>query len=306
MDIDTNYGRLYNCRNIAYHKNGHVAECICQNKSLIRLNNLTLLPYYTENERRKLSPSIKFYPDGTLKSVYLEKQVSINTPLGLTAAELITFYPDGGLCRVFPLNGKISAYWSEDREINLLGKMTFPLSVGTFTTRPMCFHFYKNGHLKSLTLQSTERITINTPVGHLKIKCGFSLYKDGQLCSAEPASAQKLLTPIGHLTCCDPNSIGLSADSGSLIFTESGALQQLKTIDIINIIDSGNCRHSFVPDRIPNPLNENALLTLPLTVNFSINTITIEKNTAEKFTFPLHSCQFIINNMQNDPTIKNI
>ncbi len=294
MNIKTKYGTLYDCYNIDYYNHKILSECICQKKSPLIINNMHFLPYYTDNERRKLSSSVRFYPTGNIKSIYLENRTLINTPCGTFSAELITFYPDGKLCRVFPLNGKVSEYWSEENEKKLIECMSFSLSVGKFIARPMCLHFYENGNLKSLTLQSNEFIAINTPVGKLKIKCGFSLYESGELRSAEPSSPQKILTPIGILSAFDPESVNLSADKCSLTFTENGDIASLKTIDSISITSNEGNLYTIDPIKKPHPLNENAMLTLPLTIAFFPKNITITRSSTEKFSFQLDMCHFTI------------
>ena len=294
MNIKTKYGTLYDCYNVDYYNNKMVSECICQKNSPLRINNMNFLPYYTDNDRRKLSSSVRFYPNGNIKAIYLENRILINTPCGTFSAELITFYPDGKLCRVFPLNGKVSEYWSEENEKKLIDSMPFSFSVGKFLARPMCLHFYESGNLKSLTLQSTEFITINTPIGNLKVKCGFSLYESGRLCSAEPSSPQKILTPIGMLSVFDPESVNLSADRCSLVFTENGDILSLKTINSISITSNEGNVFIIGPIKKPHPLNENAMLTLPLTIDFSKKNITIIRSAAEKFSFQPDMCHFSI------------
>lgn len=294
MDITTKYGTLYDCYNIANHKNGQIAECICQKESPLNINGTILYPYYGENERRKLSPSIKFYDDGSVKSIYLEKQTMIDSPWGSLPAELITFYQNGSLCRLFPLNGKISGYWTETSEIKLLAKMPFTFFGGEFTARPMCFHFYESGSLKSLTLQSSERVSLNTPVGKLKIKCGFSLYEDGSICSTEPAAAQYVSTPIGMVHAFSPDSVDVSADSGSLTFTKEGAVSSLETISSIRAVDKQGHDLKIVPLKTMHPLNEKAVLIHPLKLEFTGEKVTITHSGQEKYSLPLAATSFTI------------
>lgn len=294
MDIITKYGTLYDCYNIGRHKNGQVAECICQKKSPLSVNGTIYFPYYRENERRKLSPSVKLYSDGSIKALYLEEQVAIKSPLGNFPAELITFYPDGSLSRIFPLNGRISGYWSEDSEIKLIEKMPFSFFGSEFSARPMCFHFYEGGKLKSLTLQSNERILLNTPAGRLKIKCGFSLYEDGSLRSTEPAAAQKISTAIGEITVFDPDSVNVSADDGSLIFTETGRIASLKTTSAIAVTDTHGHSFEITPIKTVHPLNENALLILPLLLKFTDGCITIIRSGLEQHSYPVDQTHFTI------------
>ncbi|MDR3209611.1 MAG: hypothetical protein LBT36_03175, partial [Oscillospiraceae bacterium] len=75
-----------------------------------------LIPYYTETARRKLKYSVEFYKSGAVKAVALEDRQELQTPIGEFPAELVTFFETGELKRFFPLDGKISGFWSEEEE----------------------------------------------------------------------------------------------------------------------------------------------------------------------------------------------
>ncbi|WP_196593999.1 hypothetical protein [Pectinatus sottacetonis] len=300
MDITTKYGILNNCYNISYHSNNHVADCICQKESPLTIDDTIYYPYFTENERRKLSPSVKFYPDGSIKSLYLEKRLLISTKIGEFPAELITFYPDGTLQRIFPLNGKISAYWTEENEAALLPKINFSFSCGNISIRPMCLHFYKNDTLKSLTFQPAETAEVTTSAGNLKVKCGLSFYDSEKLRSTEPAFPQKVSTPIGRITAFDPDSVDLSADTNSFCFKEDGSIAVLKTTDSITVTDNNDTQTIITPVRQSHPLNENATLTIPLTLNFEAHELTIIKSPSEKYCFNLNDYKSIVASQNSD------
>lgn len=293
MDITTQYGTLHNCYNVDYHNNGQLAACICREKSPIYMDKFSILPYFSENSRRKASPSIKFYDNGNLKAVYLEKRTTISTPWGKISTEMLTFYPNGNICRVFPLNGQISAYWSEKNEAALIDKSSFSFACGNFSARPMCFHFYETGELKSLTLQPAEQIELATSVGKIKIKCGLSFYKNGQLASIEPALPQKINTPIGSIKTFNPNSVDVSADKNSLCFSETGLLSSCKTTTSI-IAVKDNKETVITPDTKRHPLSDTAVLTIPLTIKFAKEHITIIKNEQKIFQLNSNNYRFII------------
>ena len=76
-----------------------------------------LIPQYTDDDLRKreILP-VEYHPSGALKAVPLETQTIIATPAGDIPAELISFHENGTISRIFPLNGKLSGYWSQEDE----------------------------------------------------------------------------------------------------------------------------------------------------------------------------------------------
>ena len=74
-----------------------------------------------------------FHESGRLKCLPLETQTIVATPAGDIPAEMLTFHPDGSLSRIFPLNGKLSGYWSQDDEAKLAAPLTMLTPVGVLT-----------------------------------------------------------------------------------------------------------------------------------------------------------------------------
>jgi hypothetical protein len=56
--------------------------------------------------------------------------------------------------------------------------LDFDLPVGKFSAKTISLHFYRSGALKSLTLWPGQRITIETPVGPVRTRTGFSLHEN--------------------------------------------------------------------------------------------------------------------------------
>ena len=153
-------------------------------------------------------------------------------------AELVTFYDTGELKRIFPLDGKVSGFWSEEDERGFNVPLNFEFDFASFSALISGLCFYKNGCIRSVTLFPNEIIRIgHEPNGTIDVRHGFSLHESGRLQSLEPASPVKLRTPIGTLTAFDPNAVGINADMNSLCFDEQGR--------IISLITAGDRIHTY-------------------------------------------------------------
>ena len=96
------------------HANGQVSECTLNQPNVIHTCCGDLVPRFSRPDARsKELKSLSFYESGALRSISLDQQVDVRTPIGLFPAELVTFYEDGRLDSVFPLNGQLGFGWSE-------------------------------------------------------------------------------------------------------------------------------------------------------------------------------------------------
>ncbi len=214
---------IYNdISDITYYKNGAVNGLRLNEKNMILTHAGQLIPYFgAESPRRKYKASITFHQNGALKSVSLDSQQDVLTPIGEMPAELVTFYDTGELKRIFPLDGKVSGFWSEEDERGLNVPLNFEFDFASFSALISGLCFYKNVCIRSVTLFPNEIIRIgHEPNGTIDVRHGFSLHESGRLQSLEPASPVKLRTPIGTLTAFDPNAVGINADMNSLCFDE--------------------------------------------------------------------------------------
>lgn len=190
----------------------------------------TLMPRSSAPEaRRRDTPALSFFGDGHLKAIDLDHQYPIETPLGLILAERLSFYPDGSLHRLFPLNGKISGYWSEQDEAALLNPSEFHLFGKTYSAKLISLCLYPEGTLKSATLWPGETLTLPTPFGAVRVRFGFALYPDGRLRSLEPFTPTVVPTPAGKLLAYDADANAINGDVNSLHFTPKGQISQLST-----------------------------------------------------------------------------
>ncbi|MVB11212.1 hypothetical protein CAFE_19200 [Caprobacter fermentans] len=294
MEIDTRYGRLAGCFDEEFYSGGTLKSCSFECENHVETGCGTLIPRFgPENARRKYGKAVGFYPDGAIKRVVLEKQAGVISPIGEFPAELVTFYENGSVCRVFPLNGKISGFWSEADEEKLAVPLHFSFDFGEFSAKMISIHFYPGGSIQSITLFPCERITLQTPLGKVKIRGGFSLYEDGRLQSMEPAEPTPVTTPIGVLHAFDSNPVVVTADRNSLCLEPGGSVARLSTVTDEIIVQLPDARlERVLPLKKTNPLDDETTVTLPVQVEFQDGGVRL---TCEKVhRYSLAECAFTI------------
>lgn len=269
-------------------------DCILKEQNILRTKFGELVPQYSADDvRRKYVKSVSLYESGKLKSVSLENQTGIETPMGEFPAELVTFYESGEIKRVFPLNGKLSGYWSELEEQELAMPFRFEFDFGSFASRVIALHFYQSGALRSLSLWPGETVTLRTPAGKIPVRAGFSLYENGALQSVEPAAPVPIPTGIGTVTAFDPNVTGIHADSNSLEFDENGRLRSLVTADVkIIACPKDDAMQVIKPVMKSHPLEDDVLIPEPLRIDFYETHVAVICDC--KYLFPLESTTFTI------------
>lgn len=270
MKLETRYGQLTGCCDAEFYNNGTLKSCNFESENHLKTDCGILIPCFgPENVRRKHKKAVEFYPNGVIKRIALEKQTQILSPIGEFPAELVTFYKDGAVCRVFPLNGKISGFWSEEDEEKLAVPLHFSFPFADFSAKIISVHFYASGNIHSITLFPSERITLQTHLGNIKIRGGFSLYEDGSLQSMEPAEPTPIATPIGVLHAFDSSAAVVSADRNSLYLAPDGSVARLSTATdkIIIQLPDGKLE-SVAPLTKTNPLDDTTTITLPIQIEF--------------------------------------
>jgi len=265
----TGYGELKEISLYSTYSDNRLKDCVLNARSELNTPIGTLVPQYEHTGvRRKQTYSVSFFPNGKLSRVALHEQTTVNTPIGKLPAELITFYENGSIKKLFPLNGQISGYWSEDDEYDLAEEFSFDFPFGSFRARIIAIGFYENGSFQSLTLWPNEVITINTPIGEQRIRIGFSLYPDGSLKSFEPAVPIKVTTPIGPINSFDINANGISGDKNSLNFYEDGNIKSLTTSSSkVTVTGPDNISKVYSPKYV-GELYESDLFFRPLQIDF--------------------------------------
>ncbi|HWT77115.1 MAG TPA: hypothetical protein VN258_20630 [Mobilitalea sp.] len=225
----TKYGKLKGIGLYTIHDNGILKDCTFDEKVDLHTPYGILTPQYTYDYRKKNNYALSFYSDGTLRRISLEQATDLLTPIGPLSAELLTFYDNGSIKRLFPLNGQISAYWEEKDEYQLAKETSFHFAFGRMNAKIIAISFYEDGNVKDLTFWPKQKIKVQTPIGSVQVRIGLSLYPDGSLRSVEPAYPTKISTPIGALLAYDKNASGISGDRNSLCFTPDGKLSSVAT-----------------------------------------------------------------------------
>lgn len=236
------YGSLNNAIITERYSSGEIESFKVEEKNIIDISGYTLIPRYTfEETRTRESPAIRLYKTGEIKSIDLEKSTTISIEGYVFSVEKIVFYKSGAVKKVFPLNGKISGYWTQDDEYNLAESYKFKFDFAEFSAKVISIKFYEDGKIKSVTLWPKEKIIIHYNDLAIENRIGFSIYKSGKIMTCEPSKPVYINTPVGKIKAYDINSIGINGEDNSLKFNEDGTIKALKTstniIVAINIKD---------------------------------------------------------------------
>ncbi|WP_460031488.1 WD40 repeat domain-containing protein [Megalodesulfovibrio paquesii] len=246
-----------------------------------------LVPRFSDDSgdpetRRPPRPAIELYPNGVLKALSLEAQTPVATSLGLLPAERLLFHPDGSLRRLFPQDGKLSAYrsWQDEKALAPVLRLDLPpdpnvLDAGRRVLEARCISllFFPSGALQSVSLWTEETVRWPTPVGPIPARIGLAFHENGALASLEPARPVEILSPLGPVTVFDPDPEGVSGDVNSLAFAPDGRLERLTTASHMLRATAGSEKH-IAPSRQLSLCSENEeWITLPLTVCFRGDTV---------------------------------
>lgn len=301
-EMNTKYGILKGISRIDYYENGSIKECTLNSLNELESSYGTFIPQYEDGGvRRKHIESLSFFKNGNLKSIYLQRQIKFNTSVGIIPAEFITFYESGNIKRLFPLNGKITAYWTEEDEYNLAEEIELNLPIGRLKEKIIGIYFYEEGFIKSITFWRKNDIIIQTPIGNVPSRIGISFYPDGKIKSFEPGTNIAVRTRIGTIKAYDTSAIGIHGDSNSLVFSEKGEIKSLITstdrIEIINR-NSGQ-KQIYRPLLRQSIISDNIMEIIPLNIEFKENKVKFSNGFSHKF-----SCEYVIGKYDFD--IKNL
>ena len=270
-DFSTIYGKLRGVEFRTLFSNGKTDGCLVRQENTLQTPYGDLIPQYEAEDmgRRQLKP-FYFYKNGSIKSVPLQTQTLVRTPVGGVPAELVTFYESGAIKRIFPLDGKLSGFWTAKNEFALAEEITVGSPLGSLRAKLIALQFYETGALKSLTLWPGQFLTLSTPAGQIRVRTGIAFYENGSIRSLEPAGVVKVETPAGTLTAYDNDPQGIHGDLNSLEFTPDGAVMALKTVsEQITVIDQLGNPHLFAPWLKDNPCGHERKVVVPLKVRYS-------------------------------------
>jgi hypothetical protein len=278
--IETTYGTVSGIADRATYAGGAVKSCRVAAENRLQTPFGEIIPLYRMAElgerNKKDRRSLGFFENGRIKSIALDQAMPLQTPLGLIKAEAVSFHENGAINRLFPLNGQIDGYWSERKEAELAEPMDFDLPVGKFRAKVISLHFYPSGVLKSLTLWPSERLTIHTTTGPMRVRKGFSLHEDGTLRSLEPAKVEELDTPIGTVKAFDAEMVGMSADLNSIQFAPFGALLSVKTIHTGLRVRHADGNETLIePFETISRIDDEGMRTVPMQIDFGAGKVRV-------------------------------
>jgi hypothetical protein len=229
--IATHYGPLPVTGTVERHPDGTL-RAACLDSPVFLATSLGLLrPQHTMDDTRHQSlVPVAFHQNGLIRSLPLEARTMVATPAGELPVELVTFHDTGAVARVFPLNGKLSGYWTEADEARLAETLTISTPLGPMTAKFVAVAFDAAGGLRSLTLWPDEVVTVATPAGEARARLGLSFHPNGALRSLEPAGPLEVPTPVGSVRAYDPDAVGVCGDDNSLVFSPEGVVTRVATI----------------------------------------------------------------------------
>jgi len=274
--IATRFGAIEALPGAEFYSDGSVQTCIAERSCPLETPAGTLVPQFTSNTLRKRQlPVISFHPNGMIRNLPLEEQTVIPTPAGDMPAEQVTFYEDGAVKRVFPLNGNLNGYWSQEDEAALASPLSLDTPIGPVETMILSLYFGPQGNLRSLTLWPGTTLEVPCPLGNITTRIGVSFFDSGAISSLEPAGPTPVRTPLGTLFAYDPDAVGICGDANSLCFRDNGALMALKTtahaFDVV--LENGRVKRVSPPLR-PHPCDGERLEAGPLSLEFASGRVT--------------------------------
>ena len=290
--ITTLYGDLSGVEFRSLFSNGKMDGCLVTQPNTLVTPYGNLVPQYEAEDmgRRTVKP-MYFYKDGSLKSIALQSQTIIETPVGSIPAELVTFHNNGAIKRLFPLDGKLSGFWGWKNEFALASQLTFRSPAGTLSAKVIGLQFYESGALKSITLWPGETITVRTPLGNIMVRKGLAFYESGAIKSFEPVHRIDIATPIGLITSYDNEPNGIHGDINSVRLMQDGSIEALSTVD--NAVQVSSTRANvelFHPGIKNNVCGDERKVSVPLKICFTKQGVIFNENS--KFFFDLEKYQF--------------
>ncbi len=275
--IETKYGPLTTSGTVEFHENGALKSCSAISKAVFSTSAGECIPQYTTDDvRKKTVQALSFHKNGVVKSLPMETSTLVSTPVGMLPAELVTFHSNGALHRVFPLNGKLSGYWTQEDETELAQPLTIETPAGPLTARCISVCFDTSGKLKSLTLWPGDTVTVPTPVGELEARIGISFRPDGKVSTLEPAAPVRVPTPVGEIQAFDPDAVGVNGDSNSLIFSEQDTVcHVVTTLTRLVVSDAEGKSRIYAPELRDSICGNGDKEVMPMEITFADKTLII-------------------------------
>ncbi len=276
-DITTRYGVIPATGRQETHAEGTLLSCHPGAPCVLETPLGPLTPQHTTDDlRKKEVQPVVFHESGVIRYLPLESQTTVPTPAGDMAAEMLTFHSDGSLSRVFPLNGKLSGYWSQEDEAGLAAPTTLLTPVGVLTAMVINVSFYPSGAMRSITLWPGQALSIPTPAGVIQTRMGMAFGPDGTVRSIEPSKPTPVVTPAGEIMAYDPDAVGINGDVNSLVFDDDGGVARIATtLTRLTVAAPDGRTTTFLPEERESLCGDTEREMVPMTVQFTADTVIV-------------------------------
>lgn len=291
----TRYGTLKGVVQPAFYEDGTMKWCTLVVPNTIQTRYGALVPQYEDDGlRRKFNRSLTFHPNGMLRSISLQEQTAFETPQGSMPAEQVTFYEDGAIHRFFPLNGKLSGFWSEKSEYEMEPVLHVEAGALKVDSKLVGITFYPGGKVYSLTLFPRDALTVALPFGGAAVRMGISFYEDGSVKSLEPRKPIPVPTPVGELVAFNPDAYGITGDVNSLRFAPDGSVSALVTGESTVTVRRPDGSEVFcTPSLEESHFEDDVRRIEPMTVRFENGMAVFPQGS-----FSLAECTFTVGSLQ--------
>ena len=195
--------------------------------------------------------------NGNIRKAPLQDAATIETKFGKLSAELVMFYNDESLKKIFPLNGKLSGYWGEKDEYALAEDIDLPLSCGTIRAKVINIAFYEDGAVKSV----------------------------------EPAEPCDVETKIGKISAYDNDPEGIIGDTNSLQFDSDGEVTSLSTThNTITVKKASGETVVYTPSEKASLCSDLVTVTVPLQIELINGKVRFNKSVSDEY--DISECSF--------------
>jgi antitoxin component YwqK of YwqJK toxin-antitoxin module len=300
--LETRYGVLKGAEHIQYYPDGMVKQCtLLEANKIVTPFGIFTPQYLDDGYRRKRVKPLTFYHNGNIKNLPLQDGTLVQTKVGVISAELITWYENGSIRRIFPLDGSLTGFWTEDDEYKLAEPIEISLSFGKIKEKVVGVQFYECGNLKNITFWSKDKLAVATAFGNTDIRIGLEVYPDGALRAFEPAEPLLVDTLIGKIYAYNPKAIGIHSDNLSLRLARSGEVENVVTSkNMVKVVDKSGRVYSFKPELKPSMFNLGGMELFPLRITFNQSRIYFNNNS--EYEFNVNECSFTVTSVSYPKT----
>jgi hypothetical protein len=141
-----------------------------------------------------------------------------------------------------------------------------------------------------VVLSISVPFTIQTPLGPMLLRTGFSLHETGSVRSVEPAVPVALATPIGPVKAFDAEMLGMNADQNSVRFSPAGSLISVKAVHTgIRVFAADHVETIIEPLETTSLIEIAPMRTVPMKIVFDGSTVVVAAKHTHHFDVAIHT-----------------